>query len=255
MYILNSFFKKQFRLPLFSFDIHSHLLPAVDDGSGSMEETLNILSGLKEKGVKAIFFTPHIMAGYPKNDSTYLKNQFRLFMEKYKMFQEEEYPKVRLTAEYMLDEDFERHLKQGLLTYDGRHVLVEMSCVQRPMDMDDKLYEMQLAGYVPILAHAERYQFLPDKEYEKLKGKGCRLQLNLFSLHGFYGPEVKQCAELLLKKGLYDFVGSDIHSWNYLRLYSSAFLSKKQVGRIISLLENNRLLSKSSDMTDINSIY
>lgn len=220
-------------------DMHTHLLPGVDDGSSSLEESVEILSFLHKAGVKRVYLTPHVMVDYPKNRMAYLKEQFDCFLQG---CQGTEVPELRLAAEYMLDEQFATHLEEGLLSYDGRHVLVEMSCAQPPNGLHEILYELQLKNYIPILAHPERYLFFSPEGFARLKEYGCQFQLNLFSLSGFYGAEVARQAKLLLQNGLYDYAGSDIHNTDYLELYPSfASLSMKKNNLLTTLiLEKNR---------------
>lgn len=198
-------------------DIHTHLLPGVDDGVRSAAESVEILSLLHTKGVKRVYLTPHVMDDYPQNRAAYLKKQFQHLL---RHTCGAAIPELHLAAEYMLDGQFGGHIEEGLLSYDGRHVLVEMSCVQAPNDLHEKLYEMQLSSYTPILAHPERYLFLSLPKLERLKECGCQFQLNLFSLCGMYGAEVAKQAEQLLRKGMYDYAGSDLHSAAYLEFYA-----------------------------------
>lgn len=222
-----------------STDIHAHLLPGVDDGSQSADESMEILSFLHAKGVEHMFLTPHIMADYPQNCSGFLQEQFVGFTQ---CCEGVSIPRLRLAAEYMLDEQFVKHLEQGLLTYDGKHVLVEMSCMQAPMNLYDKLYSLQLNGYTPILAHPERYLFMSADGFARLKEHGCEFQLNLFSLTGFYGESARSNAVRLLKKGMYDYVGSDIHSLDYKASYSNMRLKEKEAEAVHVLMKKNASL-------------
>ncbi|WP_199830408.1 tyrosine-protein phosphatase [Parabacteroides bouchesdurhonensis] len=240
--MLNFFTKNKIALPFSFADVHTHILPCVDDGVSSVKEALELLSFLKERGVERLFFTPHVMADYPRNNASYLNERLRSFMELYMEHTPDKYPEIRLAAEYMLDEEFYFHLDKGLLTYDGIHALVEMSCLQRPMGLEEMLYKIQLYNYVPVLAHPERYLFLSQSDFIYLKELGCRFQLNLFSLQGLYGASVKENAERLLGNGLYDFVGSDIHSANSTSLYENFFLKRKSGLLVKDLMEKNEVL-------------
>lgn len=142
----------------------------------------------------------------------------------------------------MLDECFYDRMKEGLLSYDGQHVLVEVSFLQAPGDLFEKLYDMQLNGFIPVMAHPERFGFWNVDELMKLKEHGCKFQLNIFSLAGFYGPLPNKTAATLLKRGCYEFVGTDIHSLNYRSFYSSLKLKKDQFEAVERLMRRNETL-------------
>ncbi|WFE83403.1 MULTISPECIES: tyrosine-protein phosphatase [Parabacteroides] len=216
-------------------DVHTHLLPGVDDGFSSLDDSREMLTFLEERGVERIFLTPHIMADLTKNRAVSLKERFGAFRESCAHIHVD----MRLAAEYMLDECFYERMEEGLLSYDGQHVLVEVSCLQAPGDLFEKLYDMQLNGYIPVMAHPERYGFWNINELLKLKEHGCKFQLNIFSLMGFYGPLSHKTAVSLLKNSHYDFVGSDIHSLNYRRSYNSLQLKKDQYGEVEKLVHGN----------------
>lgn len=223
-------------------DVHSHLLPGVDDGFSSLKASIEMLSFLEKTGVKRIFLTPHIMADLTQNREVFLRERF----EALKADCADSRVELRLAAEYMLDECFYERMDEGLLSYDGRHVLVEVSCLQAPTDLFDKLYNIQLNGFIPVLAHPERYGYFSADTLLKLKELGCRFQLNIFSLSGFYGSAVRHNAFWLLKNGHYDFAGSDIHSLNYQSLYLNYKLKKEQAVLLADLLKRNGELASST---------
>lgn len=233
--LFSSLFSKKKDLWQGFTDVHTHLLPGVDDGFSSPKDSLEMLSYLAELGVKCVFLTPHVMADLAKNRKEYLQEQFDTFREDCAHIDIE----LHLAAEYMLDECFYDRMKEGLLSYDVHHVLVEVSCMQAPGDLFDKLYDMQLNGYIPVMAHPERYGFWDMDGLMKLKEHGCKFQLNLFSLAGFYGSLPQKAANRLLKKELYDFAGTDIHSLNYRRAYDSFKLTKEQHEAIEKLVKQN----------------
>lgn len=219
-------------------DIHSHLLPGVDDGVQTIEATIDILIRLKEAGVERLYFTPHIMMDYPSNNRHNLLRSFKQLKE--------EIPheiEVKLAAEYMLDAGFTSHFEDKLLSFSSNHVLVETSYMGPPPDLTGMLYEITIEGYIPVIAHPERYAYMSTGYYAHLKEKGYKFQMNLLSLTGFYGVRVMKNASYLLKRGMYDYIGSDIHSWNkyYVglkRLNLSAFEQKE----IKKLIHNNSSL-------------
>lgn len=239
-HLLDIFQKKQLIDSLLkgSTDIHSHILPHVDDGCKDEETAIYLLSSLEKKGIQKIFLTPHIKANFQENTPITLKKSFENFS-----INNPTKIEIRLAAEYMLDEFFYEHLnKHKLLTFDGKHVLVEMSYLYSPINLHEMIYDVFLKGYIPILAHPERYLYLTSKDYKHLKSVGCKFQMNLFSLIGYYGKEVKNLSMKLLEDNFYDFVGSDIHKKRDLDFYQNFQISKKTAEQLSYLLNNNESL-------------
>ena len=221
-------------------DNHSHILPGVDDGVKTLEESLEILSFLEELGVKTLWLTPHIMEDVP-NTTEGLKAHFEALEAAYKG------PvKLHLAAEYMMDNLFEERLEaDDLLRHGGDRVLVETSTLFPPIGFWDILDRMMRKGYVPLLAHPERYRYMDRKDYDRLKGLGVQLQLNIPSLVGAYGEGVQMKALRLLDKGMYVMAGSDCHRAKAIhRWYTAPVLKKITVGKL------RPLLAGLSDMTD-----
>lgn len=189
-------------------DWHCHLLPGIDDGVQTMDETLQILASYEEHGVGEVWFTPHIMEDIP-NSTTDLREKFQELQAIYKGS-----VKLHLAAENMLDNLFEERLAANDLLplgKDGQHLLVETSYFNPPLGLNDILLRIKSKGYFPVLAHPERYVYMKDSDYRQLKSIGIKFQLNLPGLTGFYGPEVKKKAEWILNNGFYDLTGSDTH--------------------------------------------
>lgn len=189
-------------------DCHSHILPGVDDGVKTFDESLRILKYYETAGVTNVWFTPHIMEDIP-NKSDFLIGEFEKFKAGYAGS-----VNLNLSAEYMLDNLFEERLEaRDLLPYgkDKNHILVETSYFNPPSDFHDKLSRIKSSGFYPVLAHPERYRYMSVADYEKLKSDGVRFQLNLFSLVGMYGETAKSKAEKLLKNRFYDLCGTDVH--------------------------------------------
>ena len=190
-------------------DCHSHILPGVDDGVSTMEESLAILDRYERLGMKKVWLTPHIMEDVP-NKTEDLKGRFDELCANYKGNL-----KLHLGAENMIDNLFEKRLASGdLLAMGDRHdhLLVETSYFTPPYAFIETLDSIKSKGLFPILAHPERYIYMSDKEYSALKSQGILFQLNLFSLTGLYGQRAKKVAEELLRKGFYDYAGTDIHT-------------------------------------------
>ena len=190
-------------------DWHCHLLPGVDDGVQTMEETLRILSLYEELGVTEVWLTPHIMEDMP-NTTASLKARFKALEAAY-----QGNIGLHLASENMLDKLFEERLEQNDLLplgKGGKHLLVETSYFNPPMGLNNILLRIKSKGYVPVLAHPERYVYMDENNYRALKDMNVLFQLNLFSLVGAYGTGIRKKAGWLMKNGFYDLAGSDTHS-------------------------------------------
>jgi tyrosine-protein phosphatase YwqE len=223
-------------------DMHCHLLPGVDDGFPTAELSLQALQKLEQQGVMKMIFTPHFMKEYPDNNRANIMAKFEMFKAEAKNHSKME---LRLAAEYMLDARFLEHFKQGFLTLDkqGTHVLCETSYMMYEHNVAEMLYEIMLDGFQPVIAHPERYEYASKGHYFKWKDKRYKFQLNLLSLGGAYGGPAAAKAHFLLKEGMYDYVGSDLHKWDtFVRFSSQIKLGKKDIDRVAQLLENNKEL-------------
>jgi len=224
-------------------DIHSHILPAIDDGSKSFEESFDLLKRMHGFGIYKIVLTPHVMDGLWENSTKDLKQRFDELND-YLAKNNFNSVELHLAAEYMLDANFSKLLKtEKLLTLKDNYILVEMSYLSAPINLYETLFEIQVAGYKPILAHPERYSFYHNnyKEYKKLKDVGCLFQLNLLSLSNYYGKDVTKIAKKLLKDNLIDFAGSDTHNNRHLN-YLEGIKSSSSIKLIKPILEKNTQL-------------
>lgn len=215
-------------------DCHCHLLPGVDDGVQEAEESYHILGQGELLGMEEVWLTPHIMEDIPSRTED-LKRRFEVFQSAYTGS-----VKLHLAAENMLDNLFSQRLEtHDLLPLGttGKHLLVETSYFNPPMDMDGIINKIQDAGYIPVLAHPERYQYMDIGHYINLKSSGVLLQLNIPSLVGAYGIEAQKKAEMLLGKRMYDCCGTDIHSARFLDYMLNSKVSKKTVKAIRQIAE------------------
>lgn len=190
-------------------DVHSHILYGVDDGVQQLEESLQILRELENLGIENLWCTPHIMEDIP-NQTNFLQERFLQLKQAYKGKIQ-----LHLAAEYMIDNVFNERLSNKDLLPHGElknHLLVETSYFNPPLNLEETLQEIYSIGYYPLLAHPERYAYMEDSDYIRLKSNGIKFQLNLLSLKGMYGKTAQKKAEWLLSKNYYDQVGSDIHS-------------------------------------------
>lgn len=194
-------------------DWHSHILPGVDDGFKEMEDSLKALEELEKLGVKSLWLTPHIMEDCP-NETKDLRKRFEELKLEYDGNIE-----LHLAAENMLDNLFEDRLEVDdvlPLGSQGQHLLVETSYFNPPMNMTGILERVKSKGYFPVLAHPERYQYMDEKDYERLREMGILFQANYFSLVGAYGRTAQKKLEWLLKKEMIDVMGSDLHRFTAL---------------------------------------
>ncbi|MGN1210579.1 MAG: tyrosine-protein phosphatase [Candidatus Cryptobacteroides sp.] len=193
-------------------DRHSHILPGVDDGIRSMEDSLKVLEYEESLGVRDVWCTPHVMEDVP-NRTEDLKSRFDELQNAYKG------PlKLHLAAEYMMDSLFEKRLaEKDILVGDDGFLLVETSTMYAPVNLHNLLQNVMNAGYIPLFAHPERYRYLSMDDYGRLHKMGVRFQLNYPSLTGFYGETSHKKALYILKHGWYSATGSDCHSLNAMK--------------------------------------
>lgn len=224
-------------------DIHSHLLPGIDDGSKDDKNTIALIKALKGYGFSQFITTPHVLPGVWNNtreDIIAKETNTKTMLVNNGIVNP-----FKAAAEYLMDDIFLKLLQtQPLLTVKDNYVLVEMSYLNAPIQLYDILYELQLQGYKPILAHPERYLFFHFKyeEYKKLKKVGCLFQINLLSTTGYYGKPVLDICRKLLDDGMVDFTGSDTHHERHTEAYKKTVLIKKTAS-LEEALNNNTLFS------------
>ena len=211
-------------------DRHSHLLPGVDDGFKTADDSLAALEAMEEAGIADVWFTPHIMEDIP-NTTSELKERFADFKASYKGK-----INLHLAAENMLDNLFaERFAADDLLTMEDNILLVETSYFNPPIGLEATLDAIMRKGYRPLLAHPERYKYMDTSDYERLHSRGILFQLNLGALAGGYSPETQKKAKELLKRGWYHFSGTDIHSIRQIQAILSTPIPTSQLTAIKQL--------------------
>lgn len=206
-------------------DWHSHVLPGVDDGVKTIEEAMEVVREFDAKGVDTLWITPHIMEDYP-NSTDKLRMRFEELRNAWKGEL-----RLRLAAEYMLDSLFEERLAARDLLPIGEHadhLLVETSYFSAPMGFDTMIDSIMKAGYYPLLAHPERYSYMNEDDYKRLHDKGVKMQLNYVSLVGGYGEAAQKKSIWLLKNGMIDAVGSDVHRLKSIQTLIAQRPSKKE---------------------------
>ena len=192
-------------------DMHSHLVPGIDDGATDPQTSVAMIQGLQALGFSKLITTPHVQREFYDNDREKITTHFGR-LQHHLGDQQIQVP-MGVAAEYYLDNFFPQAvLPEGLLTLDGKLALVEVSMAGWPRQIDDMIFAIQGNGYQPVLAHPERYLFEDSiKVYESLKQKGVLLQMNLLAITGYYGRSVKGLANKYMDAGLYDFCGTDAH--------------------------------------------
>ncbi|MBE8714140.1 tyrosine-protein phosphatase [Sphingobacterium hungaricum] len=198
-------------------DMHNHLLPAIDDGSQSIEQSIHLIQGLKDLGIHKSVSTPHIMKGVHDNTPATISKAHQSLTA---TLEERgiDFP-IEYSAEYMLDDGLSHLIESDeLCLMPKKHMLIEMSYLSESKSLFQTIKDIQDKGYQPILAHPERYNYYHQnfKIYKEIKNAGCMLQLNLLSISRYYGETVKTNAMMMIKAGMYDFVGTDIHHEKHL---------------------------------------
>ena len=221
-----SFFGKIFKsapkldpinLSVFGSDIHSHLIPGIDDGSPNMETSIKLIQKFVDLGYNKIVTTPHVMCDYYQNTPDKILgglDDLREELQKQNINID-----ISAAAEYNLDDGLDELIeKKEILTFGDNHVLFELPFMQEPRNLQEIIFNFQMAGYKPILAHPERYTYWYDdfEKYDELRARGVLLQMNLLSLTGHYSPQTKKVAEKMVDANLVDAVGTDCHRIEHL---------------------------------------
>ncbi|TNE75368.1 MAG: capsular biosynthesis protein [Bacteroidetes bacterium] len=241
-------FKKKvlppFDLALIGVDMHSHLIPAIDDGSKSMEQTLVMLAKFESMGFRKVITTPHIISDTYKNTPENILSGLNAVREAATNLGLT--IEIEAAAEYYYDETLLQKLKNGeeLLTFGDKMLLFEFSFHSEPVRTEELFFELKTRGYKPVLAHFERYLYYLGKPEiaNSLRENGVLIQLNLNSLSGHYGPEIKKQAEALIDNGWVDFVGTDCHRIEHLMLLESN-LNNAYMHKLESITLQNQFLS------------
>ncbi|MFN5910551.1 MAG: tyrosine-protein phosphatase [Bacteroidota bacterium] len=206
-----------FDLSLIGVDMHSHLIPGIDDGSKSMDETIALLAKFQSLGYRKVITTPHIMSDYYRNTPEIIERGLEEVRATAKMIGLT--IEIEVAAEYYFDDAFLQMIEdKKLLTFGGACVLVEFAFMGQPMFENEMFFKLISNGYTPVLAHFERYAFFhgSSEKAKEYRSRGVLIQMNLSSLSGHYGPEVRKQAERLIDDGLVDFVGTDCHRMQHL---------------------------------------
>ncbi|MDX1630216.1 MAG: CpsB/CapC family capsule biosynthesis tyrosine phosphatase [Fulvivirga sp.] len=241
-----SFFKKKDtseRIHIHT-DFHSHLLPGLDDGVESFEESLTIISQLKEMGYNKLITTPHIMHDFYNNSPENIQakaDELKKLLATHQMD-----IALEAAAEYYLDEKLLELVKDNnkqLLTFGDNFLLFETSFMNRPFYLHEFIFEAKSRGLKPILAHPERYAYLQSdfEQIEDLIMRGVYMQLNINSISGYYSKPVKKMAEQMIDKKVVHFIGSDCHNEKHLEVMKMSRKEKYFLKALKLPLLNNQL--------------
>jgi tyrosine-protein phosphatase YwqE len=243
MSFLSSIFGKKrpdANLAVLRTDVHSHLIPGIDDGSVSLQNSIELIRGLNELGYTRLITTPHIMSDFYRNTPEIILRGLNDVREA--ISAEGLNVQIDAAAEYYCDHDFELKIgKEKLLTFGDNHLLFELSYLNPSDNFDTVTFKLQLEGYKPVLAHPERYPYWYQSfdKYTQIRDKGVLLQVNIASIAGHYGTVAKRIAERLIENNMVDILGSDMHKTSHIEVYKRA-LKEPALHR---LLESGTLLN------------
>lgn len=229
-------------------DIHSHVLPGLDDGATSVAESIAMLKQMQQLGIDQFYGTPHVFKRLYPNDLTSITNAYQQVIG----VLGDRNIQLRYAAKYMADQDFEALLTQKyqpLLCLPGRHVLIDMPYTEESRNIDQIILSLQSMSYKPILAHPERYVFYHDapQRIKRYKDRGCLLQINLLSMYGYYGPGEQKVTDYLLTHGLVDLIGTDVRQERHIEALEH-FVRKQDLSGFFknSPLQNETLFTITS---------
>ena len=219
-------------------DIHSHILPGIDDGPKDINETLILISKMKELGFSKTIATPHTYKGLYDNTTESIEESFNLVIDK---INDDEII-ISYSSEYMLDYTLvEKVEKRTILPLKDNYILIEMSFLSEIMNLEEMIFKIKKNGYIPILAHPERYRYLHHNLdlIKKIKKMGCKFQLNLLSTVGYYGKDISRNTDSLLRNNIIDYVGSDIHNIRHVMNFDKK-ITIKELEKFQEAIENNK---------------
>lgn len=229
-------------LSVLGTDVHSHFIPGIDDGAKTMEDSLELIRSMSEFGYKKVITTPHVMSDFYKNTPEIILGGLK---EVQAAVKDAGIPiQVEAAAEYNVDPDLEEKInRKDILTFGDNYVLFEMPFMEEPSNLMNCIFAFQTNGYKPILAHVERYSFWHGNwdKIEAMMDRGIKLQMNINSLSGHYGPGVKRMAEELIDKDIIDLVGSDCHHTGHIGLMKKV----STMSAFHKLLGSDRLINSS----------
>jgi len=220
-------------------DIHNHILPGIDDGAKTVEDSISLINEFSEFGVTKFIATPHIMNNYYPNTPETINSSLQLLKDEL-LKRDLRHVSLEVSAEHMIDDNFESILEEGkVMPIRKTYLLVEMSYLQASINFDEAIKKVAKNRYFPILAHPERYMYLHNNfsKYHQYKKDGILFQMNFLSLSDFYGKEVQKKAIKLLEGELLDFVATDIHNLHQMKKLKEMKLSNSILKLLLPIIE------------------
>tara|TARA_B100000989_G_scaffold48193_1_gene31431 strand:- start:4087 stop:4827 length:741 start_codon:yes stop_codon:yes gene_type:complete len=215
-------------------DMHSHLIPSIDDGAKDLNDSITLIKILYNHGFKKIITTPHIMTDFYNNNIETISSGLKKVKEE--LLNQSIDIKIEAAAEYFIDYDFKQKVLGGekFLTLGDNYILIEFSFLSPPHNYLETIFQLQLKGYKVILAHVERYSYLSKSDLEDFVNRGVYLQLNVLSSIGYYSIDVRARANWLIDNNMISFIGTDCHNLNQTKLYN-----KCKIEPMLSVLLNS----------------
>lgn len=209
-------------------DMHSHILPGVDHGSQDVGESLQMLKAELDMGITDVICTSHVTAETFENTPETLNEAYNVLK---KAVEEEGLPiNIYVSAEYRIDEYWTKEYEAGhLMPMPGNRILLENSFAQELIGIDKMMFDLQVEGYFPILAHPERYRYYCSKRerYKALHSASVKFQVNILSLQGYFGKSARENALWLIQNNLCDMLGSDMHNMEHAEIIMDYIGSKE----------------------------
>lgn len=228
----------------FETDIHCHVIPGVDDGCPDADTSIVVLTEMRDMGLKRVIASPHVTEMTFENNRDLLEPAYRHLLDRMHKAGLDKDLEVMYSSENRLDGLFDQNFKSGKLitipARNGKYVLIENSFVQEPWDLDNIIFQLQVHGFQPILVHPERFAYYHEKpeRFERLH-QVVPFQVNVLSLAGYYGKQVRKVAESLIEKGFVDFLGTDIHNLRHTEAIRE-YLGTRQAARDAAALSDIR---------------
>ncbi|MCM1065953.1 MAG: hypothetical protein NC418_00075 [Muribaculaceae bacterium] len=243
------FLKKKPKTPAelcFATDIHCHVVPGVDDGSPDAATSADLIEQMQAWGIKRIIASPHVTQSTFENDHSTIDPAMEALRAE--LARRGNSIDVSHSAEYRIDELFMNRLEKGdIMPLPAGHLLIENSFMVEPWNLDQLVFDLQVRGYKPILAHPERYSYYYGKKdrYKELHRAGLMFQINLLSLASAYGKAERKIAEYLIAEGLVDFIGTDIHRQSHIDAIN-AYLTTREahadMAALSQVVKNDKVL-------------
>lgn len=229
--MFNIFHRKKENNQLFyNTDVHCHILPGVDHGSQDVEQSIEMLRAERDMGITRVILTSHVTAETFENTPDTLRPAFEILKQAVAETEDISHMKLYLSAEYRMDEFWDKQYSLGnQIAMPGNYILMENSFHQELLGLDELLFDLKVKGYKPILAHPERYIYYAQRKQrlEQLHNTGTKFQVNLLSLAGYFGQHCRETALWLVKHGMVDMLGSDMHGMEHVKVIQDYINSKE----------------------------